>query len=196
MAKPRKMKWSTILFVVVLLLLIIPQTRKPIQIFLQKGMAKVVKPSAIENSERASLSTFNWKLKNDQGETVNFKSAEGKVIIINFWATWCPPCIAEMPDFETLYQDYKDNDAIEFWFVSNEKQSVTANFLEEKGYSFKSYQPSTQPPSNFNVSSIPRTFVIDTAGKIVLDKSGVADWDSDKMRRILDGLIENKFTMD
>jgi thiol-disulfide isomerase/thioredoxin len=191
MAKPRKMKWSTILFVVVLLLLIIPQTRKPIQIFLQKGMAKVIKPSAIENSERASLSTFNWKLKNDQGETVNFKSAEGKVIIINFWATWCPPCIAEMPDFETLYQDYKDNDAIEFWFVSNEKQSVTANFLEEKGYSFKSYQPSTQPPSNFNVSSIPRTFVIDTAGKIVLDKSGVADWDSDKMRRILDGLIEN-----
>lgn len=191
MAKPRKIKWSSIVFVLVILLLIIPQTRVPIQIFLQKGIAAVVKPSAIENSERTSLSTYNWKLKNAQGETVNFNAAEGKVVIINFWATWCPPCIAEMPDFENLYQDYKDNEAIEFWFVSNEEQSVTAEFLKNKGYSFQSYQPSAQPPSNFNVSSIPRTFVIDKTGKIVLDKSGVADWDSDKMRRILDGLIEN-----
>jgi len=190
MSKPKKIKISTIIFVVVIVLMLIPQTRQPIQVFLQKGMGMVVKPSKIDASERVSLSTYNWKLKNRDAEMVNFKSAEGKVVIVNFWATWCPPCIAEMPNFEALYQKYKDNNAIEFWFISNEEQNVTQNFLEQKGYSFESFQPATQPPSNFNVSSIPRTFVIDKNGEIVLDKSGVADWNSEKMREIIEELID------
>ncbi|MGB3608224.1 MAG: TlpA disulfide reductase family protein [Psychroserpens sp.] len=190
MHKPRKFKASSIIFVVVIALMLIPQTRQPIQILLQKGVAMVVKPTIINASERLKLDNYNWKLTSSDGKALDFASAEGNVIVINFWATWCPPCIAEMPSLEKLYQRYKANDEIVFLFVSNEENEVIKKFISKKNYSFEVYQPITAYPVQFDVTSIPRTFIIDKNGEIVVDKSGAADWNSERIHDTIDELLK------
>ncbi|WP_298760100.1 TlpA disulfide reductase family protein [uncultured Psychroserpens sp.] len=186
MAKSKKSKLYNLIFIVIIALLLIPQTRQPIQVFINKGVALFVKPSVIKSSERKVLSSYDWTLKNMSNNTYDFKSAKGKVIVINFWATWCPPCIAEMPSLEKLYQHYKSNDDVVFLFVSNEDKEKLYEFTIHNNYSFEVYQSLTKYPKDFNVSSIPRTFIINRKGEIVIDKSGAADWNSERVIDTID----------
>ncbi|WP_037348642.1 TlpA disulfide reductase family protein [Sediminibacter sp. Hel_I_10] len=187
MARSRKQIIVNSIFVIIILIMIIPQTRMPIQILLQKGLSSVVQPSILSVGDQKLLSHYDWKLKDVNGKDIHL--SEGKVMVINFWATWCPPCIAEMSSFEKLYEHYKDNNAVVFIFASQEETEIVEAFMKKKGYALPYYRPMTNPPKEFNVSSIPRTFVVDRFGTIVLDHSGVANWDSQQMRDIIDGLI-------
>jgi thiol-disulfide isomerase/thioredoxin len=178
---------KNIVYVIIIVLLIIPKTRQQIQIGLQTVIAKL-SPS-IEKADDAELvSGYNWKLIGLEGNTYNFNKAKGKVILVNFWATWCPPCIAEMPSIQALYNGYSDK--IEFILVSNESQDVITSFLKKKNYNLKIYRPLTQPPTTFNAKSIPRTFLLDKDGKIIIDESGAANWNSEKVRATIDELLK------
>lgn len=190
MTRSKKSKVYNIVLFVAIALLLIPQTRQPIQIFLNKVMVLIVKPSAIDDEDRKTITSYDWKLKDVSSNTFDFNSAKGKVIVINFWATWCPPCIAEMPSMENLYQNYKDNEDVVFLFVSNEDVSVIERFMFKKEYSFKVYQSLTQYPKEFDVTTIPRTFLIDKNGEIVIDKSGPADWNSNQVTNMIDTLLK------
>ena len=183
----KKSTIKNIVFVIIIGLLIIPKTRQQIQIGLQTVIAKL-SPS-IEKAEDAKLvSDYNWKLIDLEGNTFNFNEAKGKVILVNIWATWCPPCIAEMPSIQALYNDYGDK--IEFVLVSNESQEVITSFLKKKNYSFKAYKSLTAPPTTFNVKSIPRTFLLNKEGQIIIDESGAANWNSEKVRATIDELLK------
>ncbi|MDO6759078.1 TlpA disulfide reductase family protein [Tamlana sp. 2_MG-2023] len=173
-------------FVVVIILLIIPQTRQPIQIWINKGLA-LFSPSTTAKENQHVLTDYNWLLKTKSGELINLEASKGKVILINFWGTWCPPCIAEMPSMQALYEDYKDK--VEFVFISDEDHSLTNTFLEEKGYTFETFVPRTAHPKIFNVTSIPRTFLIDKSGHVIIDKTGAANWDSKEVRKTIDELL-------
>lgn len=186
--KTPKLKISNILFFIVIVLLIVPQTRQPIQIFLHKGLA-LFGPSIVDESKREKLIDYNWQLLSDSGEIYDFNDAKEKVVVINFWATWCPPCIAEMPSLEELYNSYK-NDVV-FLFISNEEPKVIQNFIKKNKYSFQFHTPKTTNPKLFQISSIPRTFIIDKAGNIVVDKTGAANWNSDGVKMQLDLLLKD-----
>jgi len=190
MGKSKKSKVYNLIFIVVIALLIIPQTRQSIQVLLNKGIASIVKPSVIESAKREALSSYDWTLRDISGHNFNFKTAEGKVIIINFWATWCPPCIAEMPSLEELYKRYQANDEVVFLFVSNEETQVLSEFVTKKNYSFQVHQSLTNYPAEFDVTSIPRTFIISKNGEIVIDKSGAADWSSERVTNTIDELLK------
>ncbi|SHJ00484.1 TlpA family protein disulfide reductase [Algibacter luteus] len=185
--KLTKGKIKNIIFFIIIGLLIIPQTRQPIQVLLHKSLA-VFSPSTINTSKQETLEDYNWLLKNSEGTVLNFQDLKGKVILVNFWATWCPPCIAEMPSMEALYKDYSGK--IDFVFVSNEDFQVVNEFIKKKGYTFEVFNPLTQYPSNFDVTSIPRTFLLDKEGHIVIDKTGAANWNSDKVRTSIDDLLK------
>ncbi|HUH27481.1 TlpA disulfide reductase family protein [Gelidibacter sp.] len=184
--KISKSQRSNIIFLVIILLLVIPQTRHPIQVFLQKGLA-MFSPSVIDEEKRIVLTDYNWQLVDENGVSYNFNDAKGKVVFINFWATWCPPCIAEMPSMEKLYQDYKDE--VVFLFVSNETQEVISKFKTKHDYEFLVHASLTAHPVQLETSSIPRTFVIDQQGHIVIDKTGAADWNSKSVRKLMDDLL-------
>ena len=186
MKKP-KLSTSNIVFVIVIVLLIIPQTRQPIQEFLHKGLA-LFGPSIIDESDREEVTDYNWQLSNQSGEVYNFNEAKGKVVLINFWATWCPPCIAEMPSLDELYKSY--NEEVVFLFVSNEDQKTISSFIDKNAYSFNVHTPKTAYPKIFEVSAIPRTYIIDKKGQIVVDKTGAANWNSDGVRNQLDLLLK------
>jgi thiol-disulfide isomerase/thioredoxin len=171
----------------VILLLIIPQTRKPIQVLLQKGMALVKTPSVVKDKATIKLTDYNWELKDENKTLYHFQEAKGKVVLINFWATWCPPCIAEMPSLQKLYDDY--NDKMVFLFVTEDWFSEINTFLGKHHYTFKVYRPENGYPEYFNVTTIPRTFLIDKEGHIVMDEAGAANWNSKTVRNIIDSLL-------
>ncbi len=187
--KKTDLNLKNILFGLFLALLIIPTTRQFIQVQLHKGLA-LFSPGVENETDRAVIANYNWVLTDLNNEPYNFRQAEKKVTLVSFWATWCPPCIAELPSMQKLHNDYKDK--IEFVFISNEKQQVVSAFLRKNNYTFNVYKPS-QASSNplFEVRSIPRNFLIDKNGNVVIDKSGAANWNSEKVRRTIDGLLDN-----
>lgn len=180
-------KGFNIILLVVLVLLIIPQTRQPIQVGLHRVIG-LFGPSFKSVEKAQTISDYNWTLQSESGELFNFNDAKEKVIVINFWATWCPPCIAEMPSLEKLYQAYQDE--VVFLFVSNDDLDKLQKFKEKHNYQFPVYKAVTKLPSEFDINSIPRTFVIDKSGKIVVDKTGAANWFSDGFKEKLELLLK------
>lgn len=187
--KITKRQRNNIIFGVILLILIIPQTRQPIQILIHKGLA-LFSPSVVDEDERIQLTSYQWKLVDEDGVPFNFNDAQGKVVFVNFWATWCPPCIAEMPSLEALYKDYKNE--VLFLLVSNEDTETVAKFKSKHDYDFKVYSSISSEPQELKTTSIPRSFIIDKNGTIILDKSGAANWNSDSVRQLLDTLLQAK----
>ena len=185
--KLSKSQISNLVFLVVITILIIPQTRKPIQVFLNKGFA-LISPSIEKKENQTTLKSYEWKLKDENRNIFDFESVKGKVVFVNFWATWCPPCIAEMPSIQNLYTDYKDK--VEFLLVTNDPYSEINEFLSKNNYDFKILRPVTFNTSVFDVSTIPRTFLIDKTGRIIIDETGVANWNSDKVRLVIDNLLK------
>jgi len=173
-----------ILFGISILLLLIPQTRVPIQVFLQRIIA--FSPAEIKKEKREKLTGYNWDL-HPLNTDYGFEIAQGEVLFINFWATWCPPCIAEMPAIQNLYNDYGKQ--VKFYLVSNENSEVIQRFLNKNGYNFPVHQSLSAPPSLLESGSLPTTYIIDKRGEIVVKKIGVADWNSSKTRALLDKLL-------
>ena len=165
--------------------MIIPGTRKPIQIFVNKLLA--FSPSVNSEDDRELIADYNWVLERNNKDRLEFPNLKNKVVLVNFWATWCPPCIAEMPSFELLYRDYKDK--VEFLFVSSEDHETVRGFLNRKNYSIPAYRPLSEAPEPLNGNTLPTTFLIGKNGAIVIEKVGAADWNSEKLRETLDKLL-------
>ncbi|MEN3324832.1 TlpA disulfide reductase family protein [Mariniflexile soesokkakense] len=182
-----KPKLKNIIFLLLIVVLIIPQTRKPIQVLLHKAIA-FVKPVSVNEEKLTKITNYNWKLTDKRNTVINFQTSKGKVVLLNFWATWCPPCIAEMPSMQALYDDYKDK--VVFLFVTNDWYSEINPFLTKNNYTFKVYRPASDYPEFFNISTIPRTFLIDKEGNVVIDESGATNWNSNKIRRTIDDLLK------
>ena len=178
---------GNIIFLIVIALLVIPQTRQPIQVLLHKAIA-LVKPVTIEDSKFEKLTDYSWKLTDEHNTIYNFEEAKGKVVLINFWATWCPPCIAEMPSMQALYNDYHDK--IEFLFVTNDPFTDINKFLTKHNYTFKVYKPVRGYPEFFTISTIPRTYLIDKEGNVIIDENGAANWNSKSVRSTIDKLLK------
>jgi len=176
--------WSNILFVGILLLIIIPQTRKPIQITLNRIVA--FSPTEIKEGERQVLKNYNWVLKNDNGDKINLSQSKGKVMLVNYWATWCAPCIAELPDLEKLYADYKNE--IDFYFITSEDPAVVRAFLIDRKSSISPHYLLSSPPETLMSNSLPTTYLIDSNGEIVMKKMRAANWNSKVVRTTIDKL--------
>ena len=124
------------------------------------------------------------------GETHTIESLKGKVVFINFWATWCPPCIAEMPAINELYASYKNSPAVVFLLVdADDDLPKASSFLKEKQLSLPlSTTRGTIPASWYN-GTLPTTLVLDKTGKRVYHHGGAADYNSKKFREFLEGLV-------
>ncbi|MDQ4141931.1 MAG: TlpA family protein disulfide reductase [Bacteroidota bacterium] len=135
---------------------------------------------------------YNFSLRTLRGEEVLMDSLYGKVIFMNFWATWCPPCIAEMPNIYSLYQKVK-SDKIAFVMVSLDQDPAKAQqFIAKKGFTFPVYTPNGPLPSVYQGQVIPITFVISPDGKIVVHKEGMADYDNSEFREFLENLTQSR----
>jgi thiol-disulfide isomerase/thioredoxin len=100
--------------------------------------------------------------------TVNLKDHIGKAVLVNFWATWCPPCVAEIPDLNELYNQYKDKFTLIGVSVDREDVKVIQEFYLKAKMSYPVIRYSANLQKDFGgVSALPTTFVINKKGKIV-----------------------------
>lgn len=107
-------------------------------------------------------------LKNIKGEEIQINPAnDKKVYVLNFWATWCPPCQEEMPDLERFYKKYGDK--VQFYGINlEESNKEVTSYIKSKGYTYPILMDSTGDISQiFEISAIPTTIVINSEGKIV-----------------------------
>ena len=181
---------SNILFLLFALFLFTPYGL-PVRALLIKGLSVVttrVFNMEVDEDEREKLNDFNWNLASMSGENLSFESLKGKVILVNFWATWCPPCVAEMPGMQELYDDYGDR--VAFVFIARDDHERVVKFLQKKNLSLPVYYERTAPPKAMTTSSLPTTYVIDSQGMILVDKVGAADWNSKKVRSLLDEMLQ------
>jgi thiol-disulfide isomerase/thioredoxin len=157
-------------------------------------MRQVAFPPSITDAEnRESIASYDWLLAGVNSEDLNFNTLKGEVIVVNFWATWCPSCRAEKPMLNKLYQEFSNE--VKFVTVSQENASVISAFNEEHDYVLPSYTMSSYPPEEFTkTNAIPSSFVIDRQGRIAVHKTGAARWNSDKMRRLLTTLVAEENT--
>ncbi|WP_084079980.1 TlpA family protein disulfide reductase [Flavisolibacter ginsengisoli] len=119
------------------------------------------------------------------GNPVNLQNFRGKKIFVNLWATWCPPCRAEIPSIEKLYRA-TDTNKVAFIMVS-----LDDNFEKAKKYANKKklklpiYYPQKSLTGIFNVSSIPSTFIFDESGNLIQSIEGAADYNTSQFRDML-----------
>jgi len=128
---------------------------------------------------------YQLHLQDINGENVSLSNFKGEVVFINFWATWCPPCRAEMPEIQALYQEQKKD--VVFLMVALDKDFEKAKkFVQKKEFDFPIYQSISSLPEEFKSRSIPATFVVSTDGKIVFRREGIADYNNVAFRKILE----------
>ena len=116
------------------------------------------------------------------GTAVKLSDFEGRPVVLNFWASWCPPCKSEMPDFDTAYKEHGEN--IEFLIVNltdggRETQESASEYIESHGYSFPVYYDTTlEAAYTYGVYSIPTTYFIDAQGNFTAYGTGALTMDS------------------
>ncbi len=182
-------KASDLLFIIFIGAMLTPNGRTTIGGFVNRLAAQVRNPSQIDGASLKDVD-FNWQLQDTNGKQINLSDFKGKVLFVNEWATWCPPCVGEMPEIEELYQKFKDNPNIEFLMISNQGVPKIKTFIENKGYSFPVYSSLSKAPVPFQSSSIPTTFLISKEGKIVIQETGAMNWGGSQMVDIVNKLVE------
>ena len=112
------------------------------------------------------------------GETISLDDLKGKTIFLNYWATWCRPCLAEMPDMDKAAKILGDENFI-FLAASDEEMEKIQKFAFKNKYSFQFVHSKTSV-FDLDIMALPTTMVIDSKGEIVYNEVGARDWSSKK----------------
>jgi len=160
------------------------QTGKPglNQILAKAGISPLKQKTPISDFSLPALS----------GETRSLSSFKGKVVLLNFWATWCPPCRAEMPSMEKLYTSLKGKDFEILAVNLQEDPKTVKEFVTKNGYTFPILLDSSgKTGSVYGVRGIPTTYLIDKEGFVVGGTGGGKEWDGTETIEAIGALLGN-----
>lgn len=120
-----------------------------------------------------------FRLRALGGKTLGPEDFRGRVVLLNFWATWCPPCRREMPSLERLYQEFKDEGFVVLAISEDiQGERVVAPFMKENGLTFPALlDPEKRAFRLYDIRVIPTTYLIDRDGKLVSRAFGAREWD-------------------
>lgn len=186
--KKRRLRPSDIIFWALIILLLIPSTRSVILGGVAKVRVAIFTPSLkAVDGPLIQDGDWAWGLTSLDGQTRTLADFRGQVVLVNSWATWCPPCRAEMPSLEKLYQEYGDK--VSMILVTQEEAAVVKEYIDKKGFSFPVYISRGGYPQAFSSKSIPTTFIVNKKGQVVFQRSGAFDWNNNKVRLFLGKLL-------
>lgn len=188
---------SFVVIAILLVFLISPDAKA----WLSQGLMKMglfkpdlsqVEPVAATAGEPATSRTVRSVFFQDgEGNRIDAANLEGKVVFINFWATWCPPCIAEMPSINKLYDVYRDNENIVFIMADvDNKYEQSVKFMEDKNLTLPVHVPAGEIPGDWLGGAIPTTVILDKTGAIAARHEGMADYSRQEVIDFIQGLIE------
>ena len=136
------------------------------------------------------LETNILQFQDLEGNEFSLRDFEGKTLFINYWATWCNPCLAEMPAMAELYEEFKDNEDIVFLYLSKEDMDVITDYIpkDESLQKLPLYKVITDDEL-FKTRGIPTTFIVDRSGEILVEDVGSASWNDEEVINYLRSII-------
>jgi len=182
---------SNIVFVVFLAWMIL-FPRNPVRIAMTKGTGII--RTTVERLElprkkqqRLRPEDMRWQLIDSGGKIYSFKDFSDKPVVINVWATWCPPCVAELPSLIKLHETYGNR--VHFIFLADDRPEKVRQFLQQKNWNIPVYYSGSKRPFLLQSESIPATFIIDRHQIIRVRKTGAMNWNTPKVKKLMDKLL-------
>jgi cytochrome c biogenesis protein CcmG/thiol:disulfide interchange protein DsbE len=160
------------------------------------GMIVVFAMPSYRQGEAALTGTTarDFTLQMD-GKPIHLSDLRGKVVVLDFWASWCPPCVEEAPSLNRLQQYIESRNALVLGVAADEEPYAFSKFLIDQGVTFPTYRdPATKDRVSpialcYGTSMIPEAYIIDRRGKIARKVIGPQNWDSADMRAYFDALL-------
>ena len=177
---------NVLLLVGVVVLLLSSSVRTTVASTLQSWLLKTGLMDADATASDA-LGTVGepFALEHLDGTPLDSASLKGKPVFLHIWATWCPPCIAELPDIQRLVQSVSPEE-VTFLLVSVDKDvSKVRAFLAKRGYTLPVYRLTEEFPSGIQYNVIPTTYVIAPSGQIIYKHEGLAQYNHDDFKKFL-----------
>jgi thiol-disulfide isomerase/thioredoxin len=149
-----------------------------------EATSKLIAGTVVANEDQTTtLPTFN--MLTVENKTMNLSSLKGKKVFVNLWATWCPPCRAEIPSIEKLAAK-TDKSKVAFVMLALDNQFEKAiNYAAKNKMTLPIYYPAENLPPLFNVEGIPTTFIFDEQGKLIHQQVGSVDYNTSKYISLL-----------
>lgn len=148
---------------------------------------------ALQFLQRAPSSGYaaaDFALRDLSGAEVRLADLRGKIVFLNLWATWCPPCRAEMPSMEALYQRLKGRDFAMLAVAEDTNPADVAAFVKELGVTLPVLlDTDNRLPARYGVTGYPETFVIDRDGQVIKHVIGPEQWDSPEILAYFEDLL-------
>jgi thiol-disulfide isomerase/thioredoxin len=133
-----------------------------------------------------------FNLEDMDGNKQSLKQYEGKVVVINFWATWCPPCVHEMPSMESLYQKFKDKSFVVLGINQWEDEEKVFSFMGQikKAPTFPIlFDPDSKISAAYGVKGLPSSYIVDKQGNIVYRATGGRDFTHPAVEQLIESLL-------
>lgn len=135
----------------------------------------------------------DFSVRTLSGERLTMKGLQGKVVLINFWSTWCAPCRWEMPVLDTLYRHHESRDFVVLGISIDRSEDVVRTFVEETGVTFPiALDPEQTIADTFRVMGLPGTFIVGRDGYIKAYGYGPREWDKPEAADLVRSLLEAK----
>ena len=135
----------------------------------------------------------DFTLKDLSGNDVTLSEKKGKIVVLNFWATWCPPCREEMPSMEKLHKKYYGKDFEIIAVAMDPKgKKIVKPYIDENGYTFTILLDDKGAISDmYRAYAVPMTFILARDGRVIEKIMGAADWFSEESQAYIEELIKN-----
>jgi peroxiredoxin len=156
--------------------------------------AETARASVEDSSVAAGKMAPDFHLNDLAGKPVSLSQFRGRVVFLNLWATWCPPCREEMPSIEALHRAFKSDPNFTVLAVSEDAETKPVpNYIKSNKFDFTVLlDPSNSVGEAYGVSGLPESFVIGRDGRIVAHHVGPYDWGNADLRSALQDLIKSK----
>ena len=132
----------------------------------------------------------NFTISTDSGRTVGRSNFGGKLLVVNFWATWCPPCIEEMPSLDQFQRRFAGAGVVVVGISVDRSDRAYREFLQKAGVSFLTARdPEGRISADYGTFKYPESYVIDQRGKVVQKIIGPTNWTDEKMLSFIQSLL-------
>jgi thiol-disulfide isomerase/thioredoxin len=185
--KPKKSNISRqdIFWLILIIILLLPPVRKGLSTYFIRFTLSKPKIENIVHPESLLQADLQWEFTDSVINTYTLNNFRGKRIFLNFWATWCAPCRAEMPSIQSLYNVTKDSAV--FIVVCFEPRSTINAYFDRHGPKIPIYYCRQGPTGNLLFHSFPTTFIVSKEGKIIFKQARAANYNSEQIKELLIG---------
>ncbi|RZM24859.1 MAG: TlpA family protein disulfide reductase, partial [Pedobacter sp.] len=185
----KKYGWNILFITVLLVFVFVP----PAKALVLRGLMEIglFSPAVSTSGSKAVAGGLSGiRFKNAQQKVIDLGDLKGKVVFLNFWATWCPPCQAEMPSVNKLYQQFKNDPNVVFILVDGDSDLVKAQkYMDRKKFDLPVFEVDSPIPDQLFKGSLPTTIVFDKEGRISYNEEGAANYNSKKFVDFIQQLI-------